>query len=127
MRAAKLLSSVVIWTAFILGPALALMLQSEMNKDDTWIVLLLFFASVFQTGILWFLVRRAEDVLGAVKRGASVGFLVPTVGGFLLATGMGNYEARAVGLVLGIPSALGGALAGWIQWSARKPYNGTDS
>lgn len=101
------------------GPLLALAHQSPLNKDDFWIVGLLLFASAFQTGLLWFLVGRAEDLLGAVKRGGTVGFLVPSVGGFLLATAMGDFEARAVGLVLGIPSALGGALAGWIQWNTR--------
>ena len=102
------------------GPLVALAHQSPLNKDDFGVIVLLLFASVFKTGLLWFLVGRAEDLPGAFKRGGTVGFLVPSVGGFLLATAMGNFEASAVGLVLGIPSALGGALAGWIQWSARK-------
>lgn len=120
MKSAKLLSSAIIWAIFMCGPALALILPSELNKDDIWIVLLLFLSIVLQTGLLWLLVARAADLVGAAKRGALVGFLVPSVGGFLVATVMGVFEARAVGLVFGIPSALGGAFAGWIQWSARK-------
>lgn len=94
------------------------MLEPGLNADDVWILLLLLFTSVAETGLLWLLVRRAMDLVGAVKRGAALGFLVPSVGGFFLATAM-SFEARGVGLIISIPSAIGGALVGWIQWRTK--------
>lgn len=117
MKALGLLSSLVAWAIFTCGPLFVL--EPTLSADDIWILLLLLFTSAAETGFLWLLVRRAIDSVGAVKRGAAMGFLVPTVGGFFLATAMGSFEARGVGLILGIPSAIGGALAGWIQWRAK--------
>lgn len=117
MKALGLLSSLAVWAIFTCGPLFVL--DPDLTSDEFWILLLLVFASVAETGFLWLLVRPAIDSVGAVKRGAAMGFLVPTVGGFSLATAMGSFEARGVGLILGIPSAIGGAIAGWIQWRTK--------
>lgn len=116
MKALALLSSLIVWAIFTCGPLFVL--EPGLNADDIWILLLLLLTSVAETGLLWLLMRRAMDLVGAVKRGAALGFLVPSAGGFFLATAM-SFEARGVGLILGIPSAIGGALAGWIQWRTK--------
>jgi len=80
------------------------------------------FGSSVEAGLLWSLVSQATDITGALMWGASLGFLVPSVWGYLLAKDLGSFEAQpliVMGLILGVPSAMGGALAGWIQWRVK--------
>ena len=122
MGVLRFLCSATVWAIFTSGPVLGLILRSGITTDDLCKIPFLLFISIIQAGLLWPFVSQAMDLSEAIRWGAIVGFVLPTALGYLLGKDIGSFDAQgftAVGLVLGVPSAVGGAVAGWIQWRAK--------
>ena len=117
----RFLVSAFVWAVFTCGPAVGLAVKSTPTGDEVWSLVFLLFASAVEAGLLWSLTVQTESRFGAAKVGAVLGFLVPTVWGYLLAKDLASFDAQgfiAVGLLIGISSGIGGGFAGSIQWQA---------
>ena len=72
--------------------------------------------------ILLAVVSRTRTAPRAVLVGLLLGFLLPIVAGYLVMKFAGSFESPAIfslGVLVSIPSAIGGALAAWIQFRSR--------
>lgn len=111
----------IVCAVFTCGPALGLAVKSGPSADELWPTVFLLFASAVEAGLLWSFAVRADSRFGAAKAGGVLGFLVPTVWGYLLAKDLASFDAQGfvtLGLLMGICSGIGGAFAGSIQWRA---------
>jgi hypothetical protein len=86
---------------------------------DQWIVLLFFFlVALVGAVMLRLLVPPPKSRKRRIIAGACLGFGLPAIGAYVGMKIQGGFESPAVflgGLVMGVPSSIGGALAGWIQ------------
>jgi hypothetical protein len=122
MRAVRFLMSTIVWAMLTCGPALGVVRKFGPASDYLSVLLFLWFGSAVEAGLLWSLVAQAKNLSGAVMWGVSLGFLVPSVWGYLLAKDLGAFDAQpliVMGFYISFPSAVGGAFAGWIQWRTK--------
>jgi hypothetical protein len=122
VKALRFLISTIVWAIFTCGPAIVVLRKFGPVSDYVWLLVLLLFSSAVEAGLLWSLAGQTRNLSTAVMSGVTLGFVVPTVWGFLLAKDLAAFDAQpliVMGLRLGLPSAIGGALAGWIQWPSK--------
>jgi hypothetical protein len=127
MKVLRFLMSTMIWAIFTCGPTFVVMRRFGPVSDYVWLLLFLLFGSAVEAGLLWSLATQARNLSTAILWGAALGFVVPSVWGFLMAKDLAAFDAQplvAIGSRMSFPSAIGGALAGCIQWS-RKVIAGT--
>src|SRR5207245_8065148 len=101
---------------------LVLVLSSgRVNGDQFFVLFLLSLLPLLGTILLFFWVGEQKSVWRNVLYGLNLGFAMPALGGFFLYIIIAGFESPAIlvgALILSIPSAIGGALAGWIQGSS---------
>lgn len=120
--AGRFLISTLVWAVFSCGPAMVVMRKVGPFSDYLWLWLLLLFGSTVEAGLLWSLAIQTRNPATAIVSGAVLGFVLPSVWGFLLAKDVGAFDAQPLivaGLDLGVTGGIGGALAGWIQFHSR--------
>jgi uncharacterized membrane protein len=72
--------------------------------------------------LLQAVVSRLRTTTRAIFVGLLLGFLLPIIAGFLIMKLTGGFESSAIfalGLLLSVPSSIGGALGGWILFRSR--------
>ena len=110
------------WALFTCVPVFAIVLSGgKVNGDQLRVLLLLLLLPLLGTSLLFFWVGEQRSVWRNVLYGVALGIVIPALGGFLLYIVTPGFESPAIlvgALILSIPSAIGGALAGWIQGSA---------
>ncbi len=95
--------------------------SGKVNGDQLFVLFFLLLLPVLGTVLLFFWIGEQKSVLRNVLCGLTLGFAMPTLGGFLLYIVTPGFESPAIfagALILSIPSGIGGALAGWIQGRA---------
>jgi len=98
-----------------------MILPGRIDADQGLVVLLFFLVALVGAVLLQRLGASLKSVERTVLCGLSLGFALPTLGGFLLWIITPGFESPAIlvgALAMAIPSSIGGALAGWIQGSS---------
>lgn len=75
-----------------------------------------------EAGLLWSLVQELQSSRQAIVGGAGLGLVLPIVGAYLLQKAMAGFDNWSLvlgALAVSLPSAFGGALAGWTQWRSK--------
>ena len=123
IRLGGLSGSVGVWAALTCGPVLALILsRGKLAQEDIQVLLALFAVAI--VGSLWlnFVTGGGTSGPRRIVWGICLGLLLPVAGGYAWMKINHSFESPAIfwgGVILSIPSAIGGGLAGWIQSRAR--------
>jgi len=112
------LKSSGVWAVFTCVPLLIVMFPGRFTADQWEVLLSLFLISLVGTVLLRLLVPPSSSTKRQIMCGMCLGFVLPAVGAYLWMKIQGGFESSAIflgGLVMSIPSSIGGALAGLIQ------------
>jgi len=92
------------------------------DTDALFIVFLIFLVPLLGTVLLFVWTADAAGTVLCIVTGFTIGLALPLVGGLCLFLVTEGFERPAIlvgAFILGIPSSIGGALAGWIFSQAR--------
>jgi hypothetical protein len=113
------LKSFGVWALFTCAPVFVLVFQAgRINGGQMLVVFLVLMVPLAGTILLTWLIGERRNVKRSALYGLTLGFAIPTVGGYLLMKIVGGFESPAIfvgAATLSIPSSIGGVLAGWIQ------------
>jgi len=118
-----------VWCLFACVPELLFVFRDGRVSDDRLLVaffLLLFplLGTAFLFGRGW--IDGVDGMVTSILSGLTIGLAIPVLGGFLLfllflvTDALKGVAALIGGFVLGIPSSIGGACAGWIFGRSNK-------
>jgi hypothetical protein len=93
-----------------------------LDPYKVWPFVSLVLVAVMEAGLSWSLVLEATTPKKAIFSGAGLGLGLPILGAYLLQNATADFENWSLipgALLMSFPSAMGGALAGWIQWRSK--------
>ena len=114
------LKSLGVWVLLTDGSAFALFLRDGWLSGAQVIGLVeIFLVTLVSATLLRILVTFLNSAKVATLCGLILGFALPTFGGWLLSSVVSGFESPAIfagAVMVSIPNAIGGAIAGWLQW-----------
>jgi len=115
-----------IWIVFTCGPGLITIIHfTKLDRHLVWPLLSLAFVAVVEAGLTSSIVLETKSSAQAILGGGGLGLIFPVVGAYLLQKFVVDFENWSLvpdALVICFPSAIGGALAGWIQWRFNRSW-----
>lgn len=122
------LKSLGFWLLLTDGSALVFFLQDSgggwLSRPQASFLVLLSLLPIGCAILLRACMKFLKSVQASILCGLALGFCLPALGGALLYAFTPGFESPAIligALVISIPNAIGGALAGWIQGKALVP------
>jgi hypothetical protein len=113
-----------VWALFTCGPGFfALIHFSRWNPYNVWTFLSLVLVAVMKAGLSWSLVLEASTPKKAIFSGGALGLGLPILGAYLVQEATADFDNWSLipgALLVSLPSAMGGALAAWIQWRSNE-------
>jgi len=110
--------SILAWLAFLWTPLLIVGGLRSITADASPVWCGLAAVAIVAASLLRWVLPRSVSMRWRIVFGLLLGLLLPVLGGFALMQVVGGFESAAFfagGVVMAIPGAAGGALAGWIQ------------
>ena len=114
------LKSLGVWVLLTDGSAFVLFIRDGWLSSAQVIGLIeIFLVTLVSAILLRILVTFLNSLKLATLCGLVLGFALPALGGWLLSSLTPGFESPAIfagAVMVSIPNAIGGAIAGWLQW-----------